>query len=348
MVKFVSLMSISRNAFLIFSLLLLTATACSGRKAAVSDSSKTIKVGFWNMENLYDTRNDAYNDDDFTPEGANLWDETRYRNKLGNMSRVLDSIGADIMGMCEVENRAVLEDLKKSLKGGGAQYGIVHHNSPDERGIDAALFFNQNKFKLLSSAPIPVVLPEKDKTRDILYVQLSHLATGDTLHYFVNHWPSRRGGTETSIIKRCAAANALNNALSERNLWEKSFIIVGDFNDNPWDSSIRSVLGACKPAKKSACKIHNLASFFDVTQTGTLKYNNRWDIFDQVMIGSALWNKSGSKLKFKPYSNSIFAPSWILQHGGKYEGHPLRTFGGKTYLNGFSDHLPVSAELYYE
>lgn len=321
--------------------------SCSGQRNSDTNTGKNITIGFWNMENLYDTRNDAWNDDDFTPEGQYQWDETRYQNKLKNMARVLDSINADIFGMCEVESKKVLIDLRAVLKGTGKSYEIVHFDSPDERGIDAALYYHKDKFSVVSAKPLPVVLPENDKTRDILHAVLLHKTTGDTLHYFVNHWPSRRGGTEGSAAKRALAAQTLQNTLQQQDLWNKAFIIVGDFNDNPWDSSISQVLGACKPAIKSECRIHNLAGFFDATQTGTLKYNNRWDIFDQIMISSALWNKPGATLKFKPYSNRIFSPEWILQHGGKYEGHPLRTFGGKTYLNGYSDHLPVTAVLTY-
>lgn len=330
-------------SFLVF----LGTISCSGQRKPSADTEKQIVIGFWNMENLYDTRNDAWNDDDFTPEGQNGWDESRYRSKLKNMARVLDSINADIFGMCEVESKKVLQDLTAVLNGAGKNYEIVHFDSPDERGIDAALYYHKEKFRVIGSESIPVALPENDKTRDILHAILLHKASGDTLHYFVNHWPSRRGGTEGSAGKRAIAAQTLRNALQSQNLMSKAFVIVGDFNDNPWDSSISKVLGACKPAKKSDCQIHNLAGFFDVTQTGTLKYNNRWDIFDQIMISSAIWNKPGNNLNFKPYSNRIFAPEWILQHGGKYEGHPLRTFGGKTWLNGFSDHLPVTAVLTY-
>jgi len=332
---------------LVSCLLLLLPSSCSGQRSANQAGDKVLKIGFWNMENLYDTQNDAWNDDDFTPEGQYFWDETRYQNKLKNMARVLDSIGADILGMCEVESKKVLVDLRTVLSGNGKKYEIVHFDSPDERGIDVAIYYNPEKLTMIAAAPVPVVLSDRDKTRDILHAVLKHNATGDTLHYFVNHWPSRRGGTEGSAIKRATAAKTLHNYLETNNLWSKSFVLVGDFNDNPWDSSIRQVLGACKPAVKSDCRIHNLAGFFDVTQTGTLKYNNRWDIFDQIMISSALWNKPRANHKFKSYSNQIFAPEWILQHGGKYEGHPLRTFGGKTYLNGFSDHLPVTAELTY-
>jgi endonuclease/exonuclease/phosphatase family metal-dependent hydrolase len=347
MVNFAKNMSFPSVSF--FTAFLLFGTfSCSGQRSATPDSAKLLKVGFWNMENLFDTRNDAWNDDDFTPEGQYLWDENRYQQKLKNMARVLDSIQADIFGMCEVENKRVLLDLRATLVSTtGKQYEIVHFDSPDERGIDAAIYYHKEKLNLITASTVPVVLPNNQKTRDILHAVFYHTASGDTLHYFVNHWPSRRGGMEGSAGKRALAAEALRRELQSQNLWNKAFIIVGDFNDNPWDSSISKVLGACKPAVKSDCRIHNLSGFHDVTQTGTLKYNNKWDIFDQIMIGSALWNKASATLKFKPYSNQIFAPEWILQHGGKYEGHPLRTFGGKTWLNGYSDHLPVTAELIY-
>ena len=322
--------------------------ACSGTRVGQRDTGKIVRVGFWNLENLYDTKNDPWNDDDFTPEGANFWDATRYANKLNNLSKVIDSLNVDVLGMCEVENLGVLKDLSSKLKEKGKNFEIVHFDSPDERGIDAGLFYNPEKLTAVFSEPIPVKLGEKDKTRDILYVQLVHKATGDTLHYLVNHWPSRRGGQSESAGKRALAAQTLHSFLVNKGLLKKSVVVVGDFNDNPWDSSIQKVLGACKPAKKSSCNLYNLGAFFTATGKGTLKFGNNWDIFDQIMISGRLWNEKGSRLKFKSYSNSIYSPEWMLQKGGKYEGHPLRTFGGKTYLNGYSDHLPVTAELYYD
>jgi predicted extracellular nuclease len=328
--------------------ILFTSNACSGRRITQPDSVKGLRVGFWNLENLYDTKNDPWNDDDFTPEGSNFWDATRYSNKLGNLCQVIDSLGVDILGVCEVENLGVLKDLAARLKEKGKNYEIVHFDSPDERGIDAGLYFNPAKVRLIFSEPIPVVLGEKDKTRDILHARFVHIITGDTLHYFVNHWPSRRGGQQQSAEKRAMAAQCLNRYLQGNNLLSKSVVVVGDFNDNPWDSSIQKVLGACKPAKKASCNLYNLGAFFTASGKGTLKFGNSWDIFDQIMISGSLWNEKGRRLKFKPYSNRIYAPEWMLQKGGKFDGHPLRTFGGKSYLNGYSDHLPVTADLQYD
>lgn len=339
-----------RSIFQLFAVIwiILSSNACSGTRIKQHDTGKTLKLGFWNLENLYDTKNDPWNDDDFTPEGANFWDATRYSNKLSNLSKVIDSLNVDVLGVCEVENLGVLKDLSEKLSEKGKKYEIVHYDSPDERGIDAGLFYNPNKLKVISSEPIAVKPGEKDKTRDILYVRLLHTATGDTLHYFVNHWPSRRGGEKESAGKRAVAAETLNTYLTGKGLLKKSVVVVGDFNDNPWDSSIQKVLGACKPAKKASCNLYNLGAFFTASGKGTLKFGNSWDIFDQIMLSGPLWNEKGGNLKFKPYSNQIYSPSWMLQKGGKYEGHPLRTFGGKTYLNGYSDHLPVTAELYYD
>lgn len=339
------------------SILLLSIFCISGSVVAAAEgdstvrataSDKVLRVGFWNLENLFDTRNDPYNDDDFTPEGANYWDASRYQSRLNNLSKVIDSLDTDVLGVCEVENKAVLKDLCARLATRGEQFEIVHFDSPDERGIDVGLLFNPAKLSVLHAQPVNVSLGDTDRTRDILYAMLLHKATGDTLHYFVNHWPSRRGGTMLSAPARAAAAATLRGFITEKGLRAAQLVIVGDLNDNPWDSSVREVLGACKPSRKGTCDLYSLAAFFNASETGTLRHGRGWDLFDQVIISSALWNKPYGHLQFKPYSNRIYKPEWMLQHEGKYDGYPLRTFGGKTWLNGYSDHLPVTADLVYE
>lgn len=346
MIKFVATMAFLRQAFMI-GLLAFSAGKCM---ASASDSSRFLRVGFWNLENLFDTRNDAYNDDDFTPEGANFWDESRYQSKLKNLARVIDSLDADLLGVCEVENKQVLKDLATVLASGGLKYDIVHYDSPDERGIDVGLFYNPAVLRILGSRPVNVELEAGDRTRDILYATALHLPTGDTLHYFVNHWPSRRGGAEKSVPARAKAAATLRDFIGSNGLSDKHVLIVGDLNDNPWDSSVREVLGACKPARNATCSLYSLAAFFNASETGTLRHGRGWDLFDQIIISASLWNRPlpQNQLKFKPYSNRIYNPAWMLQQEGKYQGYPLRTFGGKTWLNGYSDHLPVTADFVYE
>jgi len=335
----------------VFLMLVLSSYRCTETKASPSAvlNDSTFRFGFWNLENLFDTKDDAYNDGDFTPKGANKWTETRYQSKLGNLAKVISEINADALGVCEVENERVLKDLLQTnaLKSQG--YAIVHYDSPDERGIDVAFLYKKSKIEIIQSKSIQVELPENDKTRDILYIQFKLVKTGDTIHYFVNHWPSRREGAKESAGKRAIAAQTLKTFLDAKGMIGLSTIICGDFNDNTWDSSLRNVLGTCRPAKNTECDLFNLTSLLDLKKGGTLKHAGRWDIFDQLIVSNNLWKYNNTpKVHFKNYSIQIFSPEWMKQHGGKFDGTPLRTFGGKEYLNGYSDHFPVFAELSYE
>ncbi len=316
-------------------------------KAVVNDSS--FRFGFWNLENLFDTRDDSYNDDDFTPNGANHWTKERYKNKLNNLARVINEINPDALGVCEVENKGVLDDLVNNNQLKSAKYGVVHYDSPDERGIDAGFIYKKDKVSVIHSEKIAVELPENDKTRDILYIQVLLKKTADTLHYFVNHWPSRREGKEISGEKRKQAANTLKQFIINKNLNEKTVIITGDFNDNPWDSSVRNVLETCRPGKNANCNLYNISALLNVKQGGSLKHGKGWDLFDQIIVSKNIWHSEGAPhVNFRHYSLQIFAPDWLKQKGGKFAGSPFRTYGGKDYLNGYSDHFPVFAELMYE
>jgi len=321
-------------------------TACAQNKPLPNDA-KTLKMAFWNMENLMDTLDGEGFDGDFTPTGANAWNSDKYSHKLENMARGIHTINPDIIGMAEVENREVLEDLisQKNLK--SMHFGIVHHESPDERGIDVALLYNKNELELIASEAIQVTLSDTDKTRDILHVMLK-TKFKDTVHVFVNHWPSRRGGRAASDAKRAIAAQTLRQYIESKKLQNKRLIIVGDLNDDPQDNNVKYVLSA-RPvsALESEGYLLSLNSEIPTDTVGTLKFGNAWNMFDQIIVSNALYT-SQTGLKYHQGSFAIFAPEWLKQSEGKFKGSPFRTFGGKNWLNGYSDHFPVYAEFYYE
>jgi predicted extracellular nuclease len=327
-------------------ILSISTTACAQNKPLPNDN-KTLKMAFWNMENLMDTIDGEGFDGDFTPTGANAWNSEKYSHKLENMARGIYSMNPDILGMAEVENKQVLEDLIAQKDLIPLNFGIVHHESPDERGIDVALLYNKSELRFISSEAITVTLSDTDRTRDILYVMLLSKKS-DTLHVFVNHWPSRRGGRASSDAKRAIAAQTLRQFIEKKQLQHESLVIVGDLNDDPQDNNVKYVLSA-RPlnALEENGYLLSLNSEIQTDTVGTLKFGNAWNMFDQMIISDALY-KSNSGIKYHKGSFSIFAPDWLKQSDGKYKGSPFRTFGGKNWLDGYSDHFPVCAEFYYE
>ena len=325
------------------------------------------RVAFYNLENLFDTIDGPNDDAEFLPSSANQWNTERYQSKLKNMSKVIDSIAPDILGVVEVENAFVLEDLRKhcmSMMAGdsrnnpaeidrrpiGSHYEIVHRESPDARGIDVALLYNRKKFYTSGVYTTPVTLADGYKTRDILRVHLVERLTGDSLAVFVNHWPSRRGGA-ASVASRMAAATALAQTLQNNPSIPANYLLMGDFNDDPEDVSITQGLNA-GDVYRPIVNLAYIARSQDTT-VGTLAWFDGWNMFDQIMVSRPLYyanahraEKSGEAAnKLAQPQINVYKRSWMLQHGGKYEGWPLRTFAGKKYMNGFSDHLPVYTDL---
>jgi predicted extracellular nuclease len=324
------------------------------------------RVAFYNLENLFDTVDGPNDDAEFLPSSANQWNTDRYQSKLKNMSKVIDSIAPDILGVVEVENAFVLEDLRKHCRSMqisplgdtenddrkplGSDFEIVHRESPDARGIDVALIYNRKKFYTTGVYMTPVTLADGYATRSIMRVHLVERLTGDSLAVFVNHWPSRRGGA-ASAASRMAAATALTQSLQNNPSIPANFLLMGDFNDDPEDISITEGLNA-GDAYRPIVNLAYIARAQDTT-VGTLAWFDGWNMFDQIMVsrplyfanahrtndnGGAASNPSQPKIK-------VYKRPWMLQHGGKYEGWPLRTFAGKKYMNGFSDHLPVYTDL---
>lgn len=310
-------------------------------------------IGFYNLENLFDTLDSpTTNDADFLPTGRLLWNSEKYWSKQANMAKVISLLAADVtpdgvalLGVCEVENRIVLEDLVAQPALKSRNYQIVHHDSPDERGIDVGLLYQPKYFTVLGSQALPVILTDKttgarDFTRDVLHV--TGLFQGDTLHVLVNHWPSRRGGESGSGWMRAAAAQVCRNvvdSLTNLNANAK-VIIMGDLNDDPNNKSVAKVLRAVRSTDNmKAGELYN--PMYDIFQSGngTLAYRDAWNLFDQIIVSKGLvWKKAGG---WQFHKAVVFREPWMFQEEGAFRGYPLRTFVGDIFLNGYSDHLPV-------
>jgi len=305
--------------------------------------SQSLRVGFYNLENLFDTINDPkINDEEFLPGGKSKWNSERYLKKLDNLSKVILEMnggsGMDVLGLCELENKKVLEDLTKKTPLKKIKYGIVHYDSPDRRGIDVALIYNKSKMKVLGSAKINIRQPSDSlsPTRNILLVK-GLVNKKDTLYFFVNHWPSRRGGKESSPL-RVNAANTLLKALdSVRTKHQTAKVIaMGDFNDTPTDESMQHL--------SEEGDLANLMTLELKMGHGSHYYKKEKNIFDQLLVSENLLGESGCRVPAD--AGRIFQPDWLLGEVYKGDGPaPLRTFAGNRYLGGYSDHLPVYMDL---
>ena len=308
-----------------------------------SCQSKRALIVSYNVENLFDTiQNSGGLDTEFIPTGKNQYTSERYNNKLTNIAKVLSSIDEkqlpDIIGLIETENRNTIEDLINQAPLAKANYKISHFDSEDPRGIDVALLYNSN-FKLLDEKPIIVYTDEtkRYRARDILYVKGTFYA--DTLHLFVNHWKSRSGGTEKTESRRVLSAVTLRHitdSLLNRNQQSK-IIIMGDFNDNPTDKSLYNALGAGKPQTDSML-INIMFPLFE-KGLGSHNYRDEWSMLDNIIVSqSIIKDKKGFKSEGNGY---IFSPEWICYKTKNGDWAPSRTFGGKKYFNGYSDHFPI-------
>lgn len=319
---------------------------------AQSQQYKVAVVAFYNLENLYDTIDNPYvNDEEFLPTGPKNYNGNRYKDKLQKLSTVLSKIGADlstdgaaIIGVAEVENGKVLNDLVQQPQLKNHNYKFVHYDSRDARGIDVALLYNPKYFKVETSNKIFVRLPEGTKdayfTRDILWVKGK--LDGETIHVYVNHWPSRRGSEERSAPARTAAAQICkNHADSIRNIEPNAkIIIMGDLNDDPVSPSITQILqakGKIKDVKEK--DLFNPWIEMYKQGVGTLAYQDAWGLFDQIIISDTWLPKQQSGFFY--YKALTFNKEFLIENTGKYKGYPMRTWDGNTYRGGYSDHLPT-------
>ncbi len=306
-------------------------------------------LAFYNVENLFDTKNDPrVADDDFTPQGKLKWTKERYDAKLNNIALVTDKLKGDLpifMGMVEVENRSVLEDLINDTKLQSGNYGISHKDSPDKRGIDVALIYRKDYARLIESASYNVDLGHV-LTRDILYSKFE-LKDGEILHTFVNHWPSRRKGQEASEYKRVKAANVLKSNIDKilKANPKANIAIMGDFNDYPDNKSLKQILKAGTDTRKLynlAYKMHKAAKD---TKRGSHSYKGEWGMLDQIIVSPNMMDKHG-EFAIKPSDFNVFYKEFLIFQHPKYKTYqPNRTYAGPKYIGGYSDHLPVYVEL---
>jgi len=316
-------------------------------------------VGFYNLENLFDTIDQPeVNDEEFTPNGANLYTASVYLDKLSKLEEVISQIGTDIspdglsvIGCAEIENKSVLVDLANQPSLKKRNYQIVHYNSPDQRGIDVALLYNPKYLKVLSSESLNVPLKSSDGspryTRYILYVH--GLYNGEHMHFFVNHWPSRRGGEEASAPSRALAAGVarakIDSIMQEDS--NAKVILMGDLNDDPVSPSVARVLGAKSDAGKTRPgELFNPWHTYYREGIGTLAYNDAWNLFDQIIISQAFLPREQEGFFFQ--KAMIFKKEFMLQTSGRYKGYPKRTFDFGVYMGGYSDHFPTYLMLLKE
>ncbi|MCR5713942.1 MAG: endonuclease/exonuclease/phosphatase family protein [Bacteroidales bacterium] len=329
------------------------ASAASSDGMTPPASADEYVVMCYNVENLFDTEDDPRtSDNEFTPSGTNHWTMSHYWEKLQHLYEVIAHVGGwsapAIVGMTEIENRAVLEALMEDTPLKRAGYAAVHYDSPDPRGIDVALLYRTDLVRVLNSSALPVRFdgqPDR-RTRDILHVEA--LLGTDTVHFFVNHWPSRGGGERESAPLRQQAARTLRRAVDAvlRDDRSARILIMGDFNDTPDDLSVIRYLRAeqrfdgLQPGA-----LFNLTCELRRTEKGSYKYQGQWDFLDQMIVSEGFLN-APSGLFVRPDAMRLFSPDYLLEDDRSYLGKkPFRMYQGPQYHGGYSDHLPVYVRL---
>ena len=310
-------------------------------------------IAFYNVENLFDTINDINKNDEASPIMEIKFNRSEiYKKKVENMASVIADIGSDlvnkspsIVGLSEVENRNVIEDLLNTKHLLNKNYDIVHYDSPDERGIDVGLIYNKDVFKVNSTKSHELIIydnksSKRNYTRDQLVV--SGLLDNELIHVIVNHWPSRSGGEERSRAGRMAAAE-LNKKIidSLQNKYKNAKIItMGDFNDDPHDDSMKKILNAKKYIED--VKTNGIYNPMEVILSdqgiGSNAYRDVWQLFDQILVTEPFLNKKYDSYQF--YKAGIFNKSYLINKAGRYKGYPFRSFSWGSFTGGYSDHLP--------
>ena len=324
--------------------------------ASFAVAQKPYSVAFYNLENLFDLYNDPdTHDDEFTPAGEKQWNQYKYDSKMKNIERVFFDMAAInkeypiVIGVSEIENRLVLEDVVAMPKLAPAKYRICHYDSPDARGVDVAFLYRADVFKLEGSDNIKLICPENPKLRTRDLVVMWGKIEGEPFYFLVSHWPSRRGGQHASAYLREACARqikGIKDSLLAQNPATK-VVVMGDFNDDATDDSIVKTMGA-----KGKVKDLQSGDFFNPFNAmlraglGTLAYQDAWNLFDNICVTENLVTGSTGVLKLQKapkskFYGNIFSRPYMIQQEGQYKGYPLRTYVGNNFQNGFSDHLPV-------
>lgn len=341
-------MKIKNLLILTISLLLSLSLYSQGKK-----KYKVHTIAFYNLENLFDTDNDPNKFDEASPiMEMNVDKEEVYRKKLHNMARVIADVGHEvtkntpaIIGVSEVENIKVLEDLVNDPLLQPKDYGIVHYESPDERGIDVALLYQKKLFNPTTTSSHELKLfddnsNKRDYTRDQLLV--SGELEGELIHIIVNHWPSRSGGEARSRPKRVAAAKLnkrIIDSLQSINPYAKIFT-MGDLNDDPTNDSVKKILNANDDWDEVGLKgIYNPYESLFKDGLGTTAYRDAWSLFDQILITKPLLERDFTSFRF--YKAGIYNKQYLTEKKGRWRGYPKRSFSNGNFTDGFSDHFPV-------
>ena len=341
-------------------LLLSTMIFIIGEISAQKDQKKykIAGVGFYNLENLFDTENDTLiNDEEFLPDGARTWTPERYQEKLANMAHVISQIGLpdlknglSVLGVSEIENRKVLEDLVIQPAIKDRNYQIIHYNSPDPRGVDVAFLYNPKHFIPMVSKPIPLIIFDDEVrryTRDVLYIK--GLLDHDTIHVMVNHWPSRGGGEAKTAPSRNKGAKLCRNVVDSLLAItpDAKIFVMGDLNDDPTNESLKSYLRTVSNIKD----VHKTGMFNPYEDMyrrgqGSNAYRDSWSLFDQIVISEGVTKPKNNGYYY--FKANVFNKDFLIQKTGQYKGYPFRTFSGDTYQSGYSDHFPSYVYLIKE
>jgi len=321
---------------------------------------KVHTIAFYNVENLFDTINDPQKFDEASPIMELKFDRGEiYKKKVKNMARVISEIGADvsnnspaIIGISEVENRQVIEDLANDDALYGKDYGIIHFDSPDARGIDVALMYQKALFSPIDSSSHELKIYD-DITRERVYTRdqllVSGKLDGELIHIIVSHWPSRSGGEARSRPKRIAAARLnkrIIDSLQAIDPYAKIFS-MGDLNDDPTNASLKDILKTEKNKEDVELKgIYNPMEEFFRQGLGSNAYRDAWSLFDQILITKPLLETDYSSFRF--YKAGIFNKLYLTNKEGRYKGYPLRSFADGGFTDGFSDHFPVYVHIIKE
>ncbi len=328
------------------SILFLLLWSCS------SPAQEQYRIAFYNVENLFDIYDDPKTiDEEFTPQGEKHWTMARYNDKILKIAQVLSSIGGSrqpvIIGLAEIENRRVLDDLTGKTQLADGDYGIIHQDSPDRRGIDVAFLYRKAYFRPLKNNFFNIpFLEDSTLTRDILYVK-GILGDSDTLHFFVCHFPSMSGGEAKSEWKRKRAASVLRgkiDSIMELNTCA-GIVVMGDLNGKANTEAMTKVLKAKNPDKKiDVSDIYNTGYYLLKKGYGSYRYKEKWQTIDHFVVSGSLLNE---KHTFQTGKTTVFSPSFLLEEEKKFFGfRPFPTYRGPVYSGGYSDHLPVYIDLY--
>lgn len=331
-------------------LLLFVSYTITPLKAQDKQAYKAVLVGFYNLENIFDTIDDPNkNDEEFLPDGKNAWNTEKYLCKLKNMSEAIASIGTDfvpegvsVLGLSEVENRNVLEDLVAQPAIEKRNYQIIHYEGPDRRGVDVAMIYNPRYFKPTNSKAYRTVIPDQPDffTRDQLVV--SGMLDGELMHFIVMHWPSRFGGEKASRPNRIAAASLCRHIADSLIAIDPNakVVMMGDYNDYPTNVSVTKYLRGAGNMKKMK-KGDFFNPMFDLHKSGigSNYYRDVPGVLDQMVITPGLLPTDFETYQFK--LAKIHNKDFLKQHGGRYDGYPFRTFSGAQWIGGYSDHFPV-------